>query len=92
MGLRPTYEDKKCLVSNPSPRTHHPFLFVIPSVAEGSAVRLSQSRKPRVAALPRREVHMRKLRQVRQVQPRVDGGVTRRRKRACTAPSSLMPA
>jgi hypothetical protein len=38
--------------SNPFPRTHHPFLFVIPSVAEGSAVRPSPSRKHRVAALP----------------------------------------
>jgi hypothetical protein len=37
--------------SNLSPRTHHPFLFVIPSEAEGSAVRPSQSHKPRVAAL-----------------------------------------
>jgi hypothetical protein len=38
--------------SNLSTRTHHSFLFVIPSEAEGSAVRPSHSRKPRVAALP----------------------------------------
>ena len=37
---------------NLSPRTHHPPLSVIPSEAEGSAVRPSQSRKPRVTALP----------------------------------------
>jgi hypothetical protein len=51
MGLRPTYEHENISVSNLSPRTHHPFLFVILSVAERSAVRLSQSRKPRVASL-----------------------------------------
>jgi hypothetical protein len=48
MGLRPTYEDANISVRNLSPRTHHPFLFVIPSEAEGSAVRPSQSGKPRL--------------------------------------------
>jgi hypothetical protein len=51
MGLRPTYEDENISVSNLSPRTHHSFLFVIPSAAEGPAVRPSPSRKHRVAAL-----------------------------------------
>jgi hypothetical protein len=38
--------------SNLCPPTHHPFLVVIPSAAEGPAVRPSPSRKPRITALP----------------------------------------